>query len=214
MQAPLPRSVWKFVILDNYVDFEKLYATQQQCFDQNDDTNDMFPGSGYLIVKKNHILPRRPVRTEAEWKRLYSAWITEVLLLYPHRKEELDNYFSYVYNLFRASPSDPTSAISFDAAVRDSYGKQPSRLDDLGRLAMFVIPYILDSHSSTTAGNKRGVGNSNSGSNKRAQLPCKNWNLDICKDPCKNRRKHGTCSSRQRSATNTRQSKSHIRREM
>jgi hypothetical protein len=194
LREPLPRAIWKLVVLDKYVDFEKLHASQQQGFDYNYDTRDDLGGSGFALVKKDHITSRRSVQTEAEWKRLYSGWIAAVLLLYPHRREELDYYHDFVDNLFRTAPNNPSSGICFDAAVRDRYAKEPFRMDDLARLLLFMVSHMLAGSSKTGRGSKRPSTTSENPSNKRMEQVCENWNLGICKDPCKNRRKHGVCS--------------------
>jgi hypothetical protein len=85
---PIPRSIWRKIIQDDFVDFERLYGSTDRHYSHQDDQKD-FAG-GYVLTKKDQISAKKPVKTEAEWIRMYAAWKTAVLLLYPHRQDELD----------------------------------------------------------------------------------------------------------------------------
>ena len=68
MPDPLPRSIWKDIILDRYVDFEKLFASMDRGYDHDDEPKDF--GSGYSSIKKEHFHAKKPVQTEADWTRV------------------------------------------------------------------------------------------------------------------------------------------------
>ena len=98
MPDPLPRSIWKDIILDRYVNFEKLFTGMDRGYDHDDEPKDF--GSGYSII----ISALRNLFTEADWTRVAHSWKQEVELLYPHRKSELATYMEIVEELSHAAP--------------------------------------------------------------------------------------------------------------
>ena len=65
LDEPIPRSIWREIIQDWFVNFEKLYALMDLGYDHQDELK-VFAG-GYAIVKKDQALAKRAVQTEAEW---------------------------------------------------------------------------------------------------------------------------------------------------
>ncbi|KAG6893481.1 hypothetical protein C0992_009812 [Termitomyces sp. T32_za158] len=51
VKDPISRAMWKLIILDHFVDFDKLYATLGQGYDQHDEAKDIAPG--FSLVKKD-----------------------------------------------------------------------------------------------------------------------------------------------------------------
>ena len=78
-------------------------------YDHQDELKD-FPG-GYVIVKKDQASAKRQIQTEAEWIRVFRAWMAGVTLLYPHCVSELQEYWKFVMELFHAVLSRPSIAI-------------------------------------------------------------------------------------------------------
>ena len=120
---PIPRPLWRAIVQDHYVDFEKLHASMDRGFSHNDDAKD-FAG-GFSLVRKDQYSARKVVRNEAEWARVFQAWKSGVVLLYPHRLNELNTYQAMVIELFRAAPYEPSVAINVDAEARDRYACSP-----------------------------------------------------------------------------------------
>jgi hypothetical protein len=56
---PLPRTIWRKVLLDLFVDFEKLFASMDKGYDHHDDPKDF--GAGYALVKKDQAFSKRPL---------------------------------------------------------------------------------------------------------------------------------------------------------
>lgn len=179
---PIPRPLWRAIIQDQFVDFEKLHASMDRGFSHIDDAKD-FAG-GFSLVRKDQYSARKVVRNEAEWTRVFQAWKTGVIILYPHRLSELNTYQDMVIELFRAAPYDPFVAINVDAEARDRYARSPYRMDDRSR---FQLPLLLQMLRKRDTSDTLGP-------SKRAAVPCQNWSLGICTDPCAFRRKHGICS--------------------
>jgi hypothetical protein len=198
LRDPLPLSIWRDIVNDKYVNFEKLFASTVPGFDHNDEPKIL--SGEYAVVKKNDVSRKKLVLTESDWTRVFNAWADGVLLLYKHRKEELSSYRGFVIELFRALPNEPSRAIRIDADVRDRYGKSPFRLDDRNVFNSFSFTRLLSkdtpSHPSDRSSSKRPGSQSLSNANpqKRAAVVCLNWNVGRCADPCSNRRKHGDCS--------------------
>ena len=116
---PIPQSIWHTIIQDMYVNFEKLYATMDQTYNHQDESKD-FVG-GFAFVWKDVVLSRKMVRTEGEWIRMFEAWRSAVVDLFPHRSLELERYRTMVIELFHVVPSEPQIAIQFDADARKFY---------------------------------------------------------------------------------------------
>ena len=131
------------------------------------------------MAKKDQICNRKFIQTEAEWSRIFSAWEAGVLLLYPHRHIELQKYHLQVIELFRATPQHPSVAIHFDIEARDRYAQCPYHLDDRDQLH---IPLLVQLFCGTTS-NKHDL-ESSTVPPKRAAVPCQNWSLGFCVDPC------------------------------
>ncbi|KII82801.1 hypothetical protein PLICRDRAFT_181021 [Plicaturopsis crispa FD-325 SS-3] len=61
----------------------------------------------YALVKKDQATARKPLLSEADWFRVFSAWQMAVEGVYPHRSAELAGYQWIVISLFRQLPHDP-----------------------------------------------------------------------------------------------------------
>lgn len=81
MPDPFPRSLWKDILQDKYVDFEKLHASLDPSYDRHDDIKE-FPG-GWAFVKKDQYTARKKVTTQAQWTRVFHAWSTGVKCILP-----------------------------------------------------------------------------------------------------------------------------------
>jgi hypothetical protein len=128
LDAPLPRSIWRKIIQDQFVPFDKLLGAMDRGYDYQVDSRDFY--GGFALVRKDKLVARKPVTTEADWIRVFGAWEAGVLLIYPHRAVELQGYKRLVREMFRATPTEPLTAIRFDSEVRGRYLRNPFHLDD------------------------------------------------------------------------------------
>jgi hypothetical protein len=149
---PLPRTIWRKILLDVFVDFEKLFASMDKGYDHHDDPKDF--GAGYALVKKDQAFSKRPLRTEADWIWVSGAWSLGMAFFFPHHDAELRDYRTIVMDLFRAVPSNPLVAISFDVQVRDKYSKKPFHLDDRAQLNFLLLSQMLSPALSNPRSNK------------------------------------------------------------
>lgn len=96
--VPIPRSIWRLIIMDQYVDFEKLFASIDAGYSHLDEPKDFH--AGYALVKKDQATARKPLFTEGDWMRVFGAWEAAVTALYIHRMKELAAYRHFVVDLF------------------------------------------------------------------------------------------------------------------
>jgi hypothetical protein len=195
MREPVANSIWRLIILDKYVDFEKLFVTLDPGYNPHDEAKEL--NERFTLLEKNSIRSKRSVLTESEWMRLYDIWVEAVLHFYPHRSVELSSYRELIVNMFRATIS-PLPGIQYDRDSRERYSRQPYRLDS----SKDVLPFPLLSQllsrvtpSSSSYGSKKRPGSSLEGPQKRSETICHNWNIGTCEgDTCRFGRRHNECS--------------------
>ncbi|CAA7265008.1 unnamed protein product [Cyclocybe aegerita] len=170
VDQPLPRSIWRLLVQDQYVDFEKLFASMDPNYNHNDDPKDF--GGGFALVKKELATAKKTLWTEADWIRVFAAWREGTILLYPHRLEELQAYSRLVSDVFRACPNDPSNGICFDLESHQRYAKSPYRLDDKAQSFVSILGQVFH-------GTKRQSDSSLDGRlpPKHPTVPCYNCNL-------------------------------------
>nr|VWO95230.1 N/A [Ganoderma boninense] len=149
---PLPRSIWRDIVADKFVHFEKIFAAIDSAFDHDDEPKD-FHG-GYVLVKRDQFCARKPVETEGDWVRVFEAWATAVKLVYRHRAAELDAYKRIILNVFRARRSEPLIAIHIDRDVREDYAKSPFHLDDRTRSDIPLFTHLTSPYASSSRASK------------------------------------------------------------
>lgn len=193
---PPSRAIWKDIILDKYVNFEKLYAALEPSFDHNDEIKDF--GGGLGLVKTDQYNAKKKVGTESEWTRVYHSWAGAVKEVYAHRSDELDRYELLIREIFESERGDPGIAIRTDIIMRQKYAHQPYHLDarEYMHLPLFaeVMASVRTRQKPPLA--KRLADSSPAGPSipfKRSAAACENWSFGQCSDPCPNGRKHGLC---------------------
>ena len=71
LSDPIPWSIWRSIVQDHYVNFEKLFASMDKGYDHNDEPCDF--GGGYALVKKEQATAKRSLRLESDWARVFGA---------------------------------------------------------------------------------------------------------------------------------------------
>ncbi|KAJ8072826.1 hypothetical protein PM082_016385 [Marasmius tenuissimus] len=125
---PVPHSIWKEVILDRYVNFDKLNHTLQPGYNQSDEPK--LELGDLVISDKSRISSKKPVTTVSDWGRVFGAGAEAVTIIYPHRKTELRAYHFLMSTFFRNHPGNPLVGIRLDDRIQESYLRCPFRLDD------------------------------------------------------------------------------------
>ncbi|KAL0057522.1 hypothetical protein AAF712_015833 [Marasmius tenuissimus] len=187
---PVPHSIWKEVILDRYVNFDKLNHTLQPGYNQSDEPK--LELGDLVISDKSRISSKKPVTTVSDWGRVFGAGAEAVTIIYPHRKTELRAYHFLMSTFFRNHPGNPLVGIHLDDRIRESYLRCPFRLNDRAKFSEHTIAQ----HSASLDVSKRKEAPTGVASlPKRPSGPvCLNWNGNRCKDPCPANRRHGLCS--------------------
>ncbi|KAG6852807.1 hypothetical protein C0991_009026 [Blastosporella zonata] len=120
---PVSRGIWKLIILDQFVDFSKLYATFESTYDQNDNPKEF--GFDFMLIKKDQVHQKRPVLDQSDWLQCYDAWAEGVVIFYPHCERELRTYRHEVIEIFQRGSHSIPIAIAFDIEIRSKYSNQP-----------------------------------------------------------------------------------------
>jgi hypothetical protein len=195
LNEPLPRSIWKKIVLEEFVDFTKLFASMDQGYNHYDEPEDF--AAGFAIIKKNHLSAKHDVVSEADWIHVFDAW-KDGVLIFPHRATELQGYHCFVMDIFCSTPLNPAAAIRFDCNTHDWYVKQPFHMDDRSLLHLPLLTELFAAANSffvsPSTSLKQPLSSSTTTTlSKQSDVPCHNWNWGNCKDPCSNCRKHGHC---------------------
>jgi hypothetical protein len=187
LDVPIPRGLWKDIIQDRFINFEKLFASMDVGYDHSEVPKDFH--AGFVLVKKDQLVAKKALKSDGDWMRVFSAWETAVGLIYTHRVDELQRYKKQVMDIFQSDSDNPLAGIRFDAEVRERYAKNPFHMDDRNRTNTYMFSHMLRTSSKRPAPTKFSQPNP-----KRPSTVCDNWNLGKCTDPCKWQRKHGVCS--------------------
>ena len=189
LEEPISRAMWKDILGDKYVSFEKLLGELEYGFEREDNAKELY--GEIVLVKREGTSRKKAVRTEADWLRVMGAWSSAVQLVYPHRESELVGYKKLILEIFRSCSNDPLTAISVDQMVRERYSQAPFHLDHRDQIQLPLMRFL---HSPPSSSKRPQSSSSGSRPNKRAEVICENWNLNRCSSPCVNRRRHDTCS--------------------
>jgi hypothetical protein len=193
--VPLPWTIWCKIILDHFIDFEKLFVSMEKGYDHHDNPKDF--RAGYVLVKKEQAFTKLKLRSEADWLQVFNAWAAGMSYFFCHRENELQVYQYFVSDLFRAVLTNVQVAIEFNVEVHDKYVHKPFCLDDKAELNVPLLAQMFRGPSTTSSScssNKCAVPFPPSGQVKRANVSCCNWSFGTCKtDPCPNKCKHGIC---------------------
>jgi hypothetical protein len=82
LEELIQRFIWKEIVQDRFVNFQKLFAAMELGYDHHDEPKD-FHG-GFALVKRDQVVAQKPVVTEADWSRVFGTWAISVSLVYPH----------------------------------------------------------------------------------------------------------------------------------
>ncbi|KAJ8085925.1 hypothetical protein PM082_004744 [Marasmius tenuissimus] len=186
---PVPHSVWKDIILDRHINFDKLNYTLQPGYNQSDEPK--LELGDLVISDKSRISSKKPITNVSDWGRVFGAWAQAVTIIYPHRMSELRGYHFLMSTFFRNHPGNPLVGIRLDDRIREAYSRCPFRLDDRGKFSEHTIAQLSASSDFTK---RKDAPTGLASLPKRPAGPiCLNWNGNRCKDPCPANRRHGLC---------------------
>ncbi|KAJ8085819.1 hypothetical protein PM082_004637 [Marasmius tenuissimus] len=186
---PVPHSVWKDILLDRYVNFDKLNHALQPRYNHSDEPK--LELGDLVISDKSRIAARKPIGNVSDWNRVFGAWAEAVSAVYPHRRAELRAYHYLMSTFFRNHSSNPLVGIRLDDRIRESYSRCPFKLDDRDKFTEHTIAQL--SASSDISKRKEAPSGFASLPKRPAGPVCLNWNGNRCKDHCPSNRRHGIC---------------------
>src|SRR5882724_8246422 len=178
-RCPLfPDSQWNDVLLDRYVDFDKIltgyYALESdhretQSFGNLDISLNTGGSSGKMS---------KEIRIYGEWSIAYARYTRAVVFVYPHRNRELEDYEEYLAGQFAAYPdiADQFKIINFDKAIRIRVGQSNDlMLTDIARFQDIVSYHLINPKTSRSNDAKRQKLTGNN------DVPiCRRWNTGRC----------------------------------
>lgn len=139
--VPLPQTIWCKIILDHFVDFEKLFMSMEKGYNHHDNSKDF--GTGYVLIKKEQAFTKLKLHSEADWLQVFNTWAAGTSYFFCHRENELQVYRSFVSDLFRAAPNNVHVTIEFDVEVCDKYMCKPFRLNDKAELNVPLLAQMF-----------------------------------------------------------------------
>ncbi|KNZ71578.1 hypothetical protein J132_08089 [Termitomyces sp. J132] len=150
LKDPILHTMWKLVILDHFIDFEKLYVTLNKGYNNNDEPKDFM--GGFSLVKKDFTSAKKPVCTKSDWTQAFDAWMAGVVLFYPHQEDKLLKYRSKITDFCQQILNGASIAICFDTDIDNRYTRNPFHMDEDQKLHVPFLAQLL-----TTASNLPGT---------------------------------------------------------
>jgi hypothetical protein len=136
--------------------------------------------------------PSKTVKTSQDWGVAFSLFEAAMLFAFPHRKDELNDYRTYIHQKFARNASKFHSRIiAFDRAIRKRVSRRRDlQLSDIGAFADLCDDYF--SSSGRAVNDETGTSGGAGVKRRRATGPecCKRWNHKTCS------RSDGTCTYR------------------
>jgi len=186
--------LWVNVLLDRYVDFERIFSGH---YALDPDIRHTQTIGNLDITLNNSPRPTRSsktIRTHSDWLLAFETAKEAILFAYPHRAKELNSYRKFIIGQFAAFGSDSNlhfHVVNLDRAIRlcvaqtnDIAFTSYNQFGDLITHHIVIRRTPDANHQPTPGGSKR------SKTNPSSNKVCKQWNLGRCmSDSCKY--KHG-----------------------
>jgi hypothetical protein len=136
--------------------------------------------------------PSKAVKTSQDWGVTFSLFEAAMLFAFPHRKDELNDYRTYIHQKFaRNACKFHYRIISFDRAIRKRVSRRRDlQLSDIGAFADLCDDYF--SNSGRAVNDEISPSAAPGAKQRRATSTecCKRWNHKTCN------RSDGTCNYR------------------
>ncbi|KIK68764.1 hypothetical protein GYMLUDRAFT_153648 [Collybiopsis luxurians FD-317 M1] len=174
----LPKAQWTNVLLDNYVDFDKI--TSHSFTTEAEDQGFFLVGNTTLEFKKPKVVSK--INSHAQWISAFRTYEQAVLFAFKGREFELRGYSDHINNLFAATHvSLHHRVINYDRAARIYIGsRRDVLLHEVEKFNFIRIAHI-DAGGVAVVGSSSNVGFGKS-VQKRKHSPeiCRNWNFRTC----------------------------------
>nr|GAT47556.1 predicted protein [Mycena chlorophos] len=174
-----PPSLWKAVILDQYVDLDLVQANSFAV--EPERPQEVFLGEHELEVRKPKVVSR--ITSVAQWNIVWWAYQQAVLFVFPGREMELREYAKHINNTFQSHHERfHLRVLNYDRAARVHIGQTRSLLlDDVVTLHELRHAHLADTglHVVAFSGDK-GLERGQRQQRDRARPTRKNGAAEIC----------------------------------
>jgi len=178
-RCPLfPDSQWNDVLLDRYVDFDKILTGYYALESDHRETQTIGGLDISINTGGSSGKPVKEICIYGEWTIAYARYTRAVLFVYPHRSRELEEYQEYMAGQFAAYPdvSDQYKIINFDKAICLRVGQSNDLLlTDYARFQDIISYHLINPKTSRPSEAKR----PKLSSNDETPICCR-WNNGHC----------------------------------
>ncbi|KAJ7069560.1 hypothetical protein C8F01DRAFT_1113180 [Mycena amicta] len=189
-RAPrFPASLWKYVILNQFVDFDAIIANTFTA--EPDQAQQIVIGDTGIELQKAKTVSK--ITTHAQWNSAFWQFYAAVTFAFPNRQNELQTYWNYVNSLFTAAhPGTHSRIIQFDRAARGEISQTPRLLySDVSELAACKMAHLdpIGLHVFPEAQDRQArPPKTSDGERPRRREICRNFNHGRCSVSDCNRR--------------------------
>lgn len=181
-----PPSLWKTVLLHEFLELEKLYGETFTLEATKPDTYSLGPKVEIEIQESGGGAKSKAIKDFGIWATLWDQYAAAVIYAYPHRANELAAYRKWIVNYFMFSKSS-NIVLDIDRAIRRAIlADQTLSLDDEKSLAAFNFRFSdqgvgkAESSRSIQGSQRRGGARGISGDDVITVEYCKRWNRGQC----------------------------------
>jgi len=172
-----PNSQWNNILLDCYVDFDKILTSYYALKSKYKDTRTI----GNLDISLNtgggNSKSSKEICIYGEWMIMYTRYTRAVLFVYPHWVQELDDYQEYMAGQFGAYPdfADQYKIINLDKAILIRVGQANDLLTDYSQFQDIISYHLINPKTSRPSDAKHPKHFANN-----ETLICRRWNAGHC----------------------------------
>lgn len=184
-----PPSLWKTVLLHEFLELEKLYGETFTLEATKPDTYSLGPKVEIEIQDSGGGAKSKAVKDFGIWATLWDQYAGAVVYAYPHRANELAAYRKWIVNYFMFSRNSSV-VLDIDRAIRRAIlADQTLSLDDEKSLAAFNFRFSdqgvgrAESSRALQGSQRRGAARGASGDDVVTVEYCKRWNRGQCNNP-------------------------------
>ncbi|KAJ7075936.1 hypothetical protein B0H15DRAFT_934479 [Mycena belliarum] len=185
-----PESEWTAIIKGQSIDLNKVISHQFSILHDRRQSESL--GDGVQLVFGSSA-PTKAITTQSDWITAWARATEALLLVFPHRRRELDAYRQYITDLFASSGEHVHErVILLDRKLRNEVsGRRDLELSDFAQFGHWERSFLsdhgaglLESKPKAKGLSGRGAGGSSvagGGSGSRKSLePCKRFNEERC----------------------------------
>ena len=189
---PFPHSEWTNIIAGTMVDLDHVISGSFAVTNDNREIESV----GGMELKFGVAKPVKQVKTSGDWFIAWGIYSRAATYVFPHRKEELDEYGTRTLSLFAATASlSHSSIINLDKGIRARVGEcRNLLLTDQGAFEDLKL-YWLNPIGAGGQTSSEGRVKSSKKPTYRDNEPCHKWNAGECSKRASECRHKHVCSN-------------------